>query len=56
MSLSARPHATGTLFDKEPEEDGDEKRKENEEGEPQSQQYFGAHTPAIIRTPENPEP
>lgn len=48
MSVSARPHPVGTLFDRDPEGDGNEGNKNNEGDEPQGQQYFCAHTPAII--------
>lgn len=48
MSVSARLDSVGTLFDKEPKEDGDEENKDNEEDEPQGQKYFCVHTPAII--------
>ena len=48
MSVSARLHSVGTLFDKEPKEEGDEENKNNEEDELQGQQYFCTHTPAII--------
>lgn len=48
MSVSARPHPVGTLFDREPEEDGNVGNKNNEGDEPQGQQYFCAHTPEII--------
>lgn len=48
MSVSARLHSVGPLFDTEPNEDGDEENKNNEGDEPQGQQYFCAHTPAII--------
>lgn len=57
MSVSARLHSVGTLFEKEPKEDGDAENKNNEGDEPAVFLCpYSCNYNCHARLPENPEP